>query len=112
MDHHDDDDDDDDDDCMNSSELSVDDSFIAVLHAIVSDESLDSAIHWMPCGKKFIVANREEFVRLVLSQNNFGSRRGTSSTKYTSFTRRLKRWNVETSVRITTSFSLRANQRW
>ena len=93
MDHHDDDDDDDDDDCMNSSELSVDDSFIAVLHAIVSDESLDSAIHWMPCGKKFIVANREEFVRLVLSQNNFGSRRGTSSTKYTSFTRRLKRWN-------------------
>jgi hypothetical protein len=88
MDHH-----DDDDDCMNSSELSVDDSFIAVLHAIVSDESLDSAIHWMPCGKKFIVANREEFVRLVLLQNNFGSRRGTSLTKYTSFTRRLKRWN-------------------
>jgi hypothetical protein len=77
MDHH---DDDDDDDCMNSAELSVDDSFIAVLHAIVSDESLDSAIHWMPCGKMFIVANREEFVRLVLLQNNFGSRRGTSSS--------------------------------
>ena len=84
---------DDDDDCINSSDLSGD-SFIAVLHAIVSDESLDNAIHWLPCGKKFIVANREEFVRSVLSQNNFGSRRGgTSSTKYTSFTRRLKRWN-------------------
>jgi hypothetical protein len=48
------------------------DSFLSVLHAIVSNESLDSAIHWLPCGTKFIVSDRKEFVRLVLSQNFFG----------------------------------------
>ena len=81
---------------INAHDFSEHDSykiFPVLLHAIVSDENLDSVIHWLPCGTRFIVANKDEFSRLVLSQY-FGVR-GTSviATKFTSFTRRLKRWN-------------------
>ena len=67
--------------------------FPVLLHAIVSDENSDSVIHWLPCGTRFIVANKEEFSRLILSQYFGGRGTGVIATKFTSFTRRLKRWN-------------------
>lgn len=76
----------------------VDDSksFPLVLHAIVSDESSDKAIHWLPCGSRFVIANKDEFSSIILP-HYFGGRGNASSggatTKFTSFTRRLKRWN-------------------
>ena len=68
-------------------------NFPVLLHAIVSDESSDSVIHWLPCGTRFIVANKEEFSRFILSQYFCGRGAGAMATKFTSFTRRLKRWN-------------------
>lgn len=76
------------DNCFSEYENSK--SFPALLHAIVSDENSDSVIHWLPCGTRFIVANKEEFSRVILSKY-FPS--GAMATKFTSFTRRLKRWD-------------------
>lgn len=70
-------------------------SFPVVLHTIVSDESSNNAIHWLPCGTRFVIASKDEFSKFILP-HYFGSRGGSSSgstTKFTSFTRRLKRWN-------------------
>ena len=36
------------------------DSFPTVLHGIVSDESSDDCIHWLPCGKHFSISDKEK----------------------------------------------------
>ncbi|KAL7543330.1 hypothetical protein ACHAWF_007369 [Thalassiosira exigua] len=66
-------------------------SFPIVLHAIVSDESSNNCIHWLPCGKRFVISDKDEFSRYILPR--FFGGRSASNTKFTSFTRRLKRWN-------------------
>ena len=57
------------------SELDNARSFPILLHAIVSDESLNSAIHWVECGTIFVIANKEEFTHVILSKY-FGGRAG------------------------------------
>eukprot|EP00985_Skeletonema_marinoi_P006204 scaffold2690_cov168-Skeletonema_marinoi.AAC.10 len=64
------------------------DSFPTVLHGIVSDESSDDCIHWLPCGTHFSISDKEKFSKKIIPMY-FGSR---GATKFTSFTRRLKRW--------------------
>lgn len=36
------------------------DSFPTVLHGIVSDESSDDCIHWLPCGTHFSISDKEK----------------------------------------------------
>jgi hypothetical protein len=36
------------------------DSFPAVLHGIVSDESSNDCIHWLPCGTHFTISDKEK----------------------------------------------------
>lgn len=36
------------------------DSFPTVLHRIVSDESSDDCIHWLPCGTHFVIFDKEK----------------------------------------------------
>ncbi|KAL7495104.1 hypothetical protein ACHAWT_003619 [Skeletonema menzelii] len=64
------------------------DSFPTVLHGIVSDESSDDCIHWLPSGTHFAITDKEKFSKKIIPLY-FGSR---GATKFTSFTRRLKRW--------------------
>eukprot|EP00581_Thalassiosira_minuscula_P007812 CAMPEP_0183702888 /NCGR_PEP_ID=MMETSP0737-20130205/839_1 /TAXON_ID=385413 /ORGANISM="Thalassiosira miniscula, Strain CCMP1093" /LENGTH=439 /DNA_ID=CAMNT_0025929571 /DNA_START=119 /DNA_END=1438 /DNA_ORIENTATION=- len=65
-------------------------SFPIILHTIVSEESYH-CIHWLPCGTRFVIADKEDFSKDVLPR--FFGGRGGATTKFTSFTRRLKRWN-------------------
>mmetsp|Transcript_17968 Transcript_17968/g.31626 ORF Transcript_17968/g.31626 Transcript_17968/m.31626 type:complete len:428 (-) Transcript_17968:269-1552(-) len=67
-------------------------SFPLVLHTIVSEEDSD-CIHWCPCGTRFVIADKDVFSRNILPYH-FGGR-GGATTKFTSFTRRLKRWNFQ-----------------
>jgi hypothetical protein len=70
--------------------------FPLLLHSIVSDEATNTAIHWLPCGKQFVVADKEEFSNNILPKYFGGRGSGpTATTKFTSFTRRLKRWNFK-----------------
>lgn len=76
------------------------DAFPILLHSIVSDKSTDNCIVWLPCGTKFIVTDKDAFARDVMprfvpAKGSFVSAKGSliMPTKYTSFTRRLKRWN-------------------
>jgi len=62
-------------------------NFPAFLHDVVSDEKFDS-IFWLSCGTRFVISDREKFSKTVLNQ--FG---GRGQAKFTSFTRRLKRWD-------------------
>jgi len=64
-------------------------SFPLVLHTIISEDD-SGCIHWLPCGTRFVIADKDEFSRNILPQY-FGGRVG-ATTKFTSFTRRLKRW--------------------
>jgi len=64
-------------------------NFPALLHDVVSDEKNDS-IHWLSCGTRFVLSDRNKFTKTVLSQ--FG---GRGQAKFTSFTRRLKRWEFK-----------------
>eukprot|EP00571_Detonula_confervacea_P011665 CAMPEP_0172312646 /NCGR_PEP_ID=MMETSP1058-20130122/18233_1 /TAXON_ID=83371 /ORGANISM="Detonula confervacea, Strain CCMP 353" /LENGTH=406 /DNA_ID=CAMNT_0013026169 /DNA_START=98 /DNA_END=1318 /DNA_ORIENTATION=+ len=67
-------------------------SFPFVLHSIVSNKNSDDAIHWLPCGTRFAIVDKDDFSKIILP-HYFGGRGGSgSSTKFTSFTRRLKRW--------------------
>ena len=68
-------------------------SFPLVLHALVSDPSSDAAVHWLPCGTRFVIADKDDFSSEWLPRY-FGTR-GGGNTKFTSFTRRLKRWKFE-----------------
>lgn len=65
-------------------------SFPIVLHTIISEVESD-CIHWLPCGTRFVIADKDVFSRDILPRY-FGGR-GGATTKFTSFTRRLKRWN-------------------
>eukprot|EP00585_Thalassiosira_rotula_P008044 CAMPEP_0196136976 /NCGR_PEP_ID=MMETSP0910-20130528/5107_1 /TAXON_ID=49265 /ORGANISM="Thalassiosira rotula, Strain GSO102" /LENGTH=457 /DNA_ID=CAMNT_0041397353 /DNA_START=135 /DNA_END=1508 /DNA_ORIENTATION=- len=65
-------------------------SFPIVLHTIISEVDSD-CIHWLPCGTRFVIADKDVFSRDILPRY-FGGR-GGATTKFTSFTRRLKRWN-------------------
>ena len=57
------------------------------LMEILSDERFSEAISWLPHGKAFVIRNRDLFAENVMPQ--FFSRKA----KYSSFTRKLNRWN-------------------
>mmetsp|Transcript_30852 Transcript_30852/g.46815 ORF Transcript_30852/g.46815 Transcript_30852/m.46815 type:complete len:250 (+) Transcript_30852:169-918(+) len=56
------------------------------LMEILSDASNNKAIAWLPHGKAFVILNREKLSNEVLPKY-------FRKTKYTSFTRKLNRWN-------------------
>lgn len=56
------------------------------LMEILSDPSNHDAISWLPHGRAFIIVNRQKFANMVLPKY-------FRKTKYTSFTRKLNRWN-------------------
>lgn len=61
-------------------------AFPILLHEIVSDPETDNCIHWLPCGTRFIIPDKQKFANEVLPKY-YGH------AKFTSFTRRLKRWS-------------------
>ena len=61
--------------------------FITQLKDILVEEDNTDSIAWLPHGKSFMVLNRKKFVDQVLP------RYLCKATKYTSFTRKLSRWN-------------------
>lgn len=61
-------------------------AFPLLLHEIVSDPTTDDFIHWLPCGTRFTISDKTKFAERVLPRF-FGH------AKFTSFTRRLKRWS-------------------
>lgn len=63
-------------------------NFPVLLHEIVSNDDFD-CINWLPCGTLFSISDKDAFTKQVLPYY-FDTRGGT---KFTSFTRRLKRWN-------------------
>lgn len=56
------------------------------LMEILSEPTNADAITWLPHGKAFIIINRQKFANYVLPKY-------FRKTKYTSFTRKLNRWN-------------------
>lgn len=62
-------------------------TFPETLKEILSDADNQDAISWLPHGKAFLVLDRKLFVQKVLP------RYLGKATKYTSFTRKLSRWN-------------------
>ncbi|KAL7518618.1 hypothetical protein ACHAWX_003430 [Stephanocyclus meneghinianus] len=70
-----------------SAEVASQQNFPVLLHDIVSSEEFD-CIQWLPCGTFFVITDKEEFTKHVIPR--FFDARG--GTKFTSFTRRLKRW--------------------
>lgn len=64
-----------------------DQNFPVLLHEIVSSEEFD-CIQWLPCGSFFVISDKDAFTKQVIPR--FFDARG--GTKFTSFTRRLKRW--------------------
>jgi hypothetical protein len=62
-------------------------NFPVLLHEIVSNDDYE-CIHWLPCGTLFTISDKEAFTEQVIPR--FFDARG--GTKFTSFTRRLKRW--------------------
>jgi len=77
----------DDDNEMFTSNGAPQKSFPEVLKAILSDPDHKAAVSWLPHGKSFLVLDRKKFVQYVLPKY-LGK-----ATKYTSFTRKLSRWN-------------------
>ncbi len=61
-------------------------SFPLLLHNVVTDTATDDCIHWLSCGTRFIISDKKKFARDVLP-------RFYGPAKFTSFTRRLKRWS-------------------
>lgn len=61
-------------------------AFPILLHEVVSDPSTDCCIHWLPCGTRFMISDKKKFAENVLPLF-YGN------AKFTSFTRRLKRWS-------------------
>lgn len=59
--------------------------FPVILHEIVCDPATDHCIHWLPNGNLFTIADKKKFAKEVLPKLN-------GHAKFTSFTRRLKRW--------------------
>jgi hypothetical protein len=61
-------------------------AFPILLHEIVTDPSTDDCIHWLQCGTRFMISDKKKFADDVLP-------RFYGHAKFTSFTRRLKRWS-------------------
>ena len=61
-------------------------AFPILLHGIVTDPSTDDCIHWLSCGTRFMISDKKKFAKDVLP-------RFYGHAKFTSFTRRLKRWS-------------------
>ena len=59
--------------------------FPVILHGIVSDPETDHCIHWLPNGNLFTISDKKKFAKEVMPKLN-------GQAKFTSFTRRLKRW--------------------
>lgn len=55
------------------------------LHDIVSDETSDDIIKWLPGGKAFMIVDKKKFAQDILP-NHF------QQSQFTSFTRKLSRW--------------------
>jgi len=55
------------------------------LHDILSNEAYYNIIRWLPHGKSFVILKKQKFVEAV-------STKYFKETKYTSFTRKLNRW--------------------
>lgn len=68
-------------------------SFPLLLYELVSDPNTNDSIRWLECGTRFVIADKNKFTAVVLT-NQLGGR-GRGSAKFTSFTRRLKRWNFK-----------------
>lgn len=75
-----------DDDQMIVDEHGEKTSFPLLLHNVVTDPATDDCIHWLSCGTRFIISDKKKFARDVLP-------RFYGPAKFTSFTRRLKRWS-------------------
>jgi hypothetical protein len=60
-------------------------AFPILLHEIVCDPSTDDCVRWLPNGNLFIISDKKKFAKEVLPKLN-------GHAKFTSFTRRLKRW--------------------
>ena len=63
-------------------------SFPLMLHNVISDPATDDCIHWLSCGTRFIISDKKKFSKDVLP-------RFYGPAKFTSFTRRLKRWSFQ-----------------
>ena len=61
-------------------------AFPILLHEIVSDPKTDDCVHWLACGTRFMISDKKKFAAEVLP-------RFYGHAKFTSFTRRLKRWS-------------------
>lgn len=61
-------------------------AFPILLHEIVTDPLTDDCIHWLACGTRFMISDKKKFAEEVLP-------RFYGHAKFTSFTRRLKRWS-------------------
>lgn len=61
-------------------------TFPEILFSILSDEEHANIIAWLPHGKGFVINDKDEFSNIILPLFFDGA-------KFTSFTRRLKRWN-------------------
>lgn len=61
--------------------------FFRELHILLQNESPTGYIQWRPDNKSFIISDKDRFENTVLPRY-FGS------VKYTSFTRRMKRWGI------------------
>mmetsp|Transcript_28369 Transcript_28369/g.60086 ORF Transcript_28369/g.60086 Transcript_28369/m.60086 type:complete len:1011 (+) Transcript_28369:294-3326(+) len=71
-----------------SAGASVTLNFPEVLYEIVCDPANYHIVSWLPHGKGFVIHDRQLFAENILPRHFDGA-------KYTSFTRRLKRWKFE-----------------
>jgi len=67
---------------------SITQNFPETLYEILSDPANCNILSWLPHGKGFVILNRQLFASHILPQNFDGA-------KFTSFTRRLKRWKFK-----------------
>jgi len=61
-------------------------NFPEILYDVISSDAYSDIIMWLPHGKGFIIHDKQRFSSLILPMFFDGA-------KFTSFTRRLKRWN-------------------
>jgi len=71
-----------------SSAKGVTKNFPETLMEVISSGAYSDVVSWLPHGRGFVVLNKQFFERDVLPLHFDGA-------KYTSFTRRLKRWSFE-----------------
>lgn len=61
-------------------------SFPLLLHNVVTDPATDDCVQWLSCGTRFLISDKKKFAKDILP-------RFYGPAKFTSFTRRLKRWS-------------------